>query len=354
MDTILIRKKDVQRNAALRKNQKAASGGGLFHHPKDRDGIAPFVSLADETLLDLAEKADPVSNATLSSCGTDDAAKRCPFLPKVLSFPEEDRVLVLSVLEKDPARLEESWLFQHREDAWRAGLKALQEILHPKKTLLILPENLSLLAAPDSSLTVIRAKRLYRPDTLNQILSEDLHLSLSPKDNPAFSGILVCSMQDLVLLAEGSPDVRYLTAADLVTGKARIVRAAIGTSLSSVLTRALPPEPNTLLFAGRGALRGHRIRELEVLTGDTALFLAKPVSFSRTFVCIGCGDCIEVCPAKLPIISIMKLREFRQIPPGKPEMLCLYCGLCAFVCRTGINTEGYVASLADGEKKDNT
>ena len=131
MDTILIRKKDVQRNAALRKNQKAASGGGLFHHPKDRDGIAPFVSLADETLLDLAEKADPVSNATLSSCGTDDAAKRCPFLPKVLSFPEEDRVLVLSVLEKDPARLEESWLFQHREDAWRAGLKALQEILHP-------------------------------------------------------------------------------------------------------------------------------------------------------------------------------------------------------------------------------
>ncbi|MEE8815764.1 MAG: 4Fe-4S dicluster domain-containing protein [Lachnospiraceae bacterium] len=329
MDTILIRKKDVQRNAALRKNQKAASGGGLFHHPKDRDGIAPFVSLADETLLDLAEKADPVSNATLSSCGTDDAAKRCPFLPKVLSFPEEDRVLVLSVLEKDPARLEESWLFQHREDAWRAGLKALQEILHPKK-------------------------RLYRPDTLNQILSEDLHLSLSPKDNPAFSGILVCSMQDLVLLAEGSPDDRYLTAADLVTGKARIVRAAIGTSLSSVLTRALPPEPNTLLFAGRGALRGHRIRELEVLTGDTALFLAKPVSFSRTFVCIGCGDCIEVCPAKLPIISIMKLREFRQIPPGKPEMLCLYCGLCAFVCRTGINTEGYVASLAEGEKKDNT
>ena len=97
-----------------------------------------------------------------------------------------------------------------------------------------------------------------------------------------------------------------------------------------------------------------RIRELEVLTGDTALFLAKPVSFSRTFVYIGCGDCIEVCPAKLPIISIMKLREFRQIPPGKPETLCLYCGLCAFVCRTGINTEGYVANLAEGEKKDNT
>lgn len=117
-------------------------------------------------------------------------------------------------------------------------------------------------------------KRLCRPDRLNQILSPNLDLSLSPKDHPAGYGILVCSVQDLVLLAEGNPDVRRLTAEDLVNGKAGIVRAPIGTSLTSIPVRALPPEPKALLFAGRGALHGHRIREPEVLAGDTALFPA--------------------------------------------------------------------------------
>ena len=117
-----------------------------------------------------------------------------------------------------------------------------------------------------------------------------------------------------------------------------VMRVPLGAPFSQVLEKTgLSAEDADRLFTG-GPLRGvaHFDPEGPVTKGTDGLFLQKgrQVFCYEDVACIGCGQCVKVCPMKIPVNMMTRNCEFGRIEEALAYDLgsCIDCGLCAYVC----------------------
>ena len=73
-------------------------------------------------------------------------------------------------------------------------------------------------------------------------------------------------------------------------------------------------------------------------------------------ICLKCGKCVEVCPAKLSPVLIMKtkyknekdIKKIKQLHPEK----CIGCGLCSYICPANLLVRERVKDAKDLVKGD--
>jgi electron transport complex protein RnfC len=117
-----------------------------------------------------------------------------------------------------------------------------------------------------------------------------------------------------------------------------VVRVPLGTPFSRLLEHAgLKAEDGDRLFTG-GPLTGVAQFDAEapVTKGTDGLFLqkGKGVPCYEDVACIGCGQCVKVCPMKIPVNMMTRNCEFGRVQEAIDYDLdsCIECGLCAYVC----------------------
>jgi electron transport complex protein RnfC len=137
---------------------------------------------------------------------------------------------------------------------------------------------------------------------------------------------------------EGRPVLEKAVTVGVEGGAAVVMRAPLGTPFSQMLGKAgLSAEDGDRLYTG-GPLQGVAQFDPEgpITKGTDGLFLQKG---SRVFryddvACIGCGQCVKVCPMKIPVNMMTRNCEFGRIQEALSYDLdsCIECGLCAYVC----------------------
>jgi electron transport complex protein RnfC len=137
---------------------------------------------------------------------------------------------------------------------------------------------------------------------------------------------------------EGRPILEKTVTVGQEGGLSVVVRVALGTPFSQVLENmGLKAEDGDRLFTG-GPLCGVAQFDPEgpVTKGTDGLFLQKGrgVFCYEDVACIGCGQCVKVCPMKIPVNMMTRNCEFGRIEEALDYDLdsCIECGLCAYVC----------------------
>ena len=113
----------------------------------------------------------------------------------------------------------------------------------------------------------------------------------------------------------------------------RNVLVKIGTDAKEVLEQ-LKLKEDSIIVAG-GPMMGNKVDDL-VISANLNCVLALNNNIDIPSICLKCGKCVEVCPAKLSPVLIMKtkykkekdIKKFKKLHPEK----CIECGLCSYIC----------------------
>ena len=128
----------------------------------------------------------------------------------------------------------------------------------------------------------------------------------------------------------------------------RNVLVKIGTDVKEVLEQ-LKMKENSIIVAG-GPMMGNKVDDL-VISANLNCVLALEDKFDLPSICLKCGKCVEVCPAKLSPVLIMKtkykkekdIKKIKQLHPEK----CIECGLCSYICPANLLVRERVRDAKD-------
>jgi electron transport complex protein RnfC len=67
--------------------------------------------------------------------------------------------------------------------------------------------------------------------------------------------------------------------------------------------------------------------------------------FISDYPCINCGECVRICPVKIPVNMLVRLLEAGHYEEAAEQYdldACIECGLCSYVCVSRIPIFQYI------------
>lgn len=174
-------------------------------------------------------------------------------------------------------------------------------------------------------------------------------LNMTYKNYPTEKGIIVSNVSTIYaiykMLKYNKPLLdRIITLTGMGIKKRINIEVKIGTLMSEVLEN-LDEYKNIKkpLFIAGGPMMGNSLPSDDlVVTKNLNSVMVIDDYFEKNLPCIKCGKCIEVCPANIMPVFIMKnCNSNKNLKDLMPEK-CIECGLCSYICPSRIEVREFV------------
>ncbi len=182
------------------------------------------------------------------------------------------------------------------------------------------------------------------PSAFPQLIMKDV-LGQTVPAGKACEELGVCFMtaEAVVSLAEVFDKGRYPTR-KLITvvrkaGNRTIVSAVIGTPIAHIFKElGIEVGDNDRIIIG-GPMTGSSIYTTDYpVMPDTSAIVVQDktdVALVSDYPCINCGECVRICPVKVPVNMLVRFLEAGQYEEAEDLYdlhSCIDCGLCTLVC----------------------
>jgi len=301
----------------------------------------------DETFTTLAQNADPaLAKGFLGSL---------PGNPPFGAFFNDGKkiqTLCITGIEPDLASLTRRWILMNRKEDIRKGIEGLKRMVRTERIVFALPQDADS-GFEDAGVEVRKISAAY-PGTLPQMLMRDLFGQTVPAGKTcedlgiAFFSIEAVAALGAALSAGKFPATKIVTVIDQ-DRPAVLVSARIGTPVKEILASLgiVTKEMDRIVFGG--PMTGSSVfSEDQPILADTDTILVQdrtripPIS---QHPCINCGECVRICPAKIPVNMLIRYLETGRYEDAADLYdlhCCIECGLCSFVCVARIPIFQYI------------
>lgn len=163
---------------------------------------------------------------------------------------------------------------------------------------------------------------------------------------PSEAGIIVNNISTIYAIYEAlkynKPLIeRIVTFSGNLNNKQDIL-VKIGTPVKEILTSL--GAKGKIIIAG-GPMMGTEVDDDLVISANQNCILSFDQIECDPSSCLNCGKCVQVCPAKLSPVMIMKNNQ-----PYLESKKCVECGLCSYICPAKINVREFVRKAKRGDK----
>jgi len=298
---------------------------GTLHAPEggkvtSSDGfylvILPSRESANDTLPRFAEEQTPRAlKRYLGEMGVDTSGLRSA------------TTLIINGLNTEPGLQVATLVLDEYREILEQGLKLVESIVRPEKRILALPKGDTYGLG---NLRVVGITPTY-PKGLHPLLAS----RITGRENDRNVLVLdVTTLYDIGCVAGCGLPVTHT----LMSINGNTYQVAIGTPVRTILDHlGITVHPNDRVVLG-GPLRGQTLYSLDqgVNKSHRGLFVIPADSSPaiRDIPCIGCGECVRHCPARLRPDLITRYAEFGLFDRIDNRALnqCFECGLCGFYC----------------------
>ena len=130
------------------------------------------------------------------------------------------------------------------------------------------------------------------------------------------------------------------------------ILAKVGTNMSSIINKLGKYKSDVRVIAG-GPMMGISLKsDNVVVTNNLGAITILPNIDDEVHNCMGCGRCINACPAKIcPVFILKNLNNVEELKKLNPEK-CIECGACSYICPSKIGLRDAVKMAKKKVKKD--
>jgi electron transport complex protein RnfC len=234
--------------------------------------------------------------------------------------------LIINAMDEEPTLRSRRTLLAEKRDILTAGAEALVRGIVPVDVFLAVPGGVR------ESLPGMEVKVLsdQYPQALDPLVAKAL-TGIEMPDNTLVVGLETVFHAGLIM-DTGLPVMETMVT---VGNSARLI--TLGTPVGEILTN----DGETIRDGDRivlgGVLRGTAAASpgQGVDRATTAVGLVRnPAPVAVDAACVGCGECVRRCPARLDPSMITSYAEFGQYAKAEAEAVdaCFECGLCGYFC----------------------
>lgn len=375
MERLLINEKSAKKNKNVKVAGKTARnyyGEKLFEGSKNlpKTKVRKFADITDISFMDLSgiDTSQLVEKYTVNTkealveiCEKNDirggSGNGFPVAEKIKSFSKEHGTLIVNGIECDPGLYQDAWIFRNRLSDICKALNIIDMVFDFDRIIYATkePGALGYSDAACKKAEFIKVKDRFPAGYENFLIKAVTGIEL-PKDKlPIQEGIFVLNSQSVLSIYDAicgieSGKYRYFSAVNLLTAKATVVRAKLGTKAIDVANTVFG-KMTADCYTGAGALRCHTISDEDLINAQTGIIaLGHMPDYANAHSCVGCGQCIRNCPAGVRVKDIVAYYEKngkldKNICKKYNYEACIGCGACTYFCRAGKDTRELIATL---------
>jgi len=262
------------------------------------------------------------------------------------------RMIVICGQDQDLLLTANQAIIQNELDAIKAGVKALKDMTGVDRILLTVPEGM----VQQAISTGAEAKALSAeyPSGLPHMIMKDVVGTVIPEgQTPEEAGAFFISAEAVAALG-ASVDTGRLCVTKMVSavrkgGKATNLKVRIGTPLRVLLGACgiTVKDRDRLVLGGpmRGVATYSDELPIEPQTDGLVVQDQQESPLLADHPCINCGECIKICPVKIPVNMLIRFLEASLYEDARDMYelaCCIECGLCAYVCPSRIPIFQYI------------
>jgi len=253
-------------------------------------------------------------------------AKLCEFgadIPPVAPITE---TLIINAVDAEHGILTREALLASPPETLERGLETLHALYTPSQVVLAALKGSSPTLA---DLQVVGIDNQY-PAGLDPLVI----LAVSGMENP--QGILAFGLETVFHLGRIMETGLPILETPITVDKAMQV-VPLGMAVGAILetTGQTPSDRDRIILGGllRGKAAASPTQGVDRSTLAVKL-VHNPAPIAEDAPCVGCGECVRRCPARLDPAMITSYAEFAQFDKAEEEsvMSCFECGLCGYYC----------------------
>jgi electron transport complex protein RnfC len=270
----------------------------------------------------------------------------------LVSFNPPLEALVVNGVDSDLLVTKNQFVIDTELEALKLGIETLKKVTGVQKILLLVPDYLK--KQGEKTGAEVRAMDPLYPNTLPRMVMKNLFGKTVPVGKRCEDlGIGFVSAEAVVALhkafSESQFPVHKLMTVIKKDGSTVHARARIGTPVKDVLSGlGIATQHGDRVVLG-GAMTGRSLLyEDAPVEADTEAILVQDKSQivpSSDSPCVNCGECVRVCPAKMPVNMLIRYLEngrFEEASQGYDLLSCIECGLCTYACIVRIPIFQYI------------